>query len=90
MGSLALFDFQRVALEFLAIQADRMGNKQLEIEFSRPTACGTQEDAREHIRLTRLQVDTQERKAFYAADREGPLCEFSRDMLNNMSTVRLV
>ncbi len=92
MGSLALFDFQRVALEFLAIQADRMGRKQLEIEFRKPTACyqGCEEGAIERIRLSRLQVDTRERKAFYATDESAPLAEFSRDMLNNMAAVRLI
>ncbi len=90
MGSLALFDFQRVALEFLAIQADRMdsGSRELEIEFRYPTVC--QEGSLERIRLSRLKVDTHERKAFYATDRSAPLCEFSRDMLDNMAAVRLL
>ena len=87
MGSLSFFDPTRVVLEFLAIQADRMGRKRLEIEFRRSPES---EDAQGKICVYGLKVDTASKKAFYATEEGGELREFSSAMLKNIGGVRIV
>lgn len=87
MGSLSFFDPTRVVLEFLAIQADRMGRKKLEIEFRRNSAG---ESAQGKIRVCNLRVDPASKRAFYKTEENGDLCEFSPEMLKNIGGVRVV
>lgn len=87
MGSLSFFDPTRVVLEFLAIQAERMGRHKLEIEFRR---CQGTECSQTKIRVCDLKVDNTSKRAFYKTEAGGDLREFSPDMLKNIGGVRLV
>ncbi|GHV60239.1 hypothetical protein FACS1894103_5120 [Campylobacterota bacterium] len=81
MGSHLVFDPTRVVLEFLSIQAERIGSRKLEIEFLHTS---------DKLRIARLKVDLAAQKAFYGVDQSDTLTEFSPQMLNNMGGVRVV
>lgn len=81
MGSHLVFDPTRVVLEFLSIQAERIGSRNLEIDFLHTN---------EKLRIARLTVDLAAKKAFYGTDQSGALTEFSPQMLTNMGGVRVV
>jgi hypothetical protein len=81
MGSLSFFDPTKVALDFLAIQADNMRDGTLEVGFLR---------SEEKLKIVRLIVDKEARKALYASERNAPLQELPTEKLQNIGGVRII
>ncbi|MDR0747558.1 MAG: hypothetical protein LBE89_06685 [Helicobacteraceae bacterium] len=81
MSSLSVFDPARTVLEFLSIQAERIGGRQLDIELVH---------SKKTLRVARLAVDMEARKAFYATEKEGALTEFSSELLFDIGGVKVV
>jgi hypothetical protein len=81
MSSLSFFDPIKIALDFLAIQADDMRGRTLEIGFLRSD---------EKLRVAKLLVNKEEKKAFYAPSENEPLQELATERLLNIGGVRIV
>ncbi|MDR0665362.1 MAG: hypothetical protein LBF86_07590 [Helicobacteraceae bacterium] len=81
MSSLSFFDPIKVALDFLAIQADNMSGKRLEIGFLH---------SNEKLLIAKLIVDKKALKAFYAQSENEPLQEFSPSKLLDVGGVKII
>ncbi|MDR2152010.1 MAG: hypothetical protein LBO72_04235 [Helicobacteraceae bacterium] len=81
MSSISFFDPIKIALDFLAIQADNMRGKTLEIGFLRSD---------EKLRIAKLVVDKKALKAFYAQSEGEPLQELAPNRLLNIGGVKIV
>jgi hypothetical protein len=78
---MTFFDPIKNALDFLAIQADSMRGKTLEIGFLR---------SKERLRVIRLIVDKEAQKAFYTQAENEPLKEITAEQLLSIGGVKLL
>ncbi|MDR2639144.1 MAG: hypothetical protein LBC09_04835 [Helicobacteraceae bacterium] len=81
MSSLSFFDPVKIALDFLAIQADDMRGRTLEIGFLRSS---------EKLRVAKLLIDKEEKKAFYALSENEPLRELATERLLSIGGVKIL
>ncbi|MDR1451685.1 MAG: hypothetical protein LBI57_05070 [Helicobacteraceae bacterium] len=81
MSSLSFFDPVKIALDFLAIQADAMRGRKLEIGFVR---------SNEKLKVAKLLVNKEEKKAFYAAEENSPLQELTPEKLTTIGGVKII
>jgi hypothetical protein len=81
MGSPSFFDPIKIALDFLAIQAESMRGRALEIGFLRSD---------EKLKVVKLVVDKAAQKAFYAQAENEPLQELTPEKLQKIGSVKIL